>query len=253
MTVSLITGAGSGLGAAYAAALHARGDRVVLIDRDGPAVERVARELGEGALAATADVADPPALEHAVAAATAAFGRLDNVVANAGITVGGSSPTWQMAVEDWRRSIDVNLTGVWSTVRASAPALIEAGGGCLLLVSSVAGLSGSPNWGAYAAAKHGVIGLMRTLANELAPRRIRCNALCPGMVRTPMLYEDGRSIGLDVAATEREFVAGHLEQRLIEPEEMATIVCFLLSPASALINGQAIPADLGYLARTPGT
>jgi NAD(P)-dependent dehydrogenase (short-subunit alcohol dehydrogenase family) len=233
--------------------LAARGHRVACLDRDPEAAENVAREIGPDAIAVAADVTRGADLDGAVAEVLRRWGRLDAVVANAGVTVGGARETWEMAEEDWNVILDVNLTGVWLTIKAAVPAIVDAGGGCVVAISSVAGLSGSPRWGAYAAAKHGVIGLIRTLANELAPRGIRCNAVCPGMVRTPMLFEDAASLDLGAAAAERDFAAGHLFQRLLEPEEISEVVAFLLSPAAASITGQAIVADLGYLARTPGT
>lgn len=251
-SVVLVTGAGRGMGASHARLLAERGHSVVCLDR-GQAAAATVSAIGPSALALEADVTDIDSLRRAVEAAIAHYGRIDAIVANAGITVGGARETWEMDEQDWRLVLDVNLTGVWNSIRAVVPALIEGGGGSIIGISSVAGLSASPNWGAYAAAKHGVIGLVKTLANELAPRNIRCNAVCPGMVRTPMLYEDAESIALAPQDAEREFVAGHLFRRLIEPEEVSEVVAFLLSPAASAITGQAIVADLGYLARTPGT
>jgi NAD(P)-dependent dehydrogenase (short-subunit alcohol dehydrogenase family) len=252
-SVVVVTGAGQGMGASHALLLTERGHRVVCLDRDAAAARAVAERCGERAYPVQADVTDSESLDRAVSMALTELGRIDAVVANAGITVGGATPTLEMAEADWQLVLDVNLTGVWRSIRAVVPAIIESGGGVVLAISSVAGLSGSPNWGAYAAAKHGVIGLVRSLANELAPHNIRCNAVCPGMVRTPMLYADAASISLAPADAEREFVAGHLFQRLIEPREISEVVAFLLSPAGSSITGQAVVADLGYLARTPGT
>jgi NAD(P)-dependent dehydrogenase (short-subunit alcohol dehydrogenase family) len=253
-SVVLVTGAGSGMGESHARALVAAGHRVACLDRDEEGARRTAESIGAEAIALVADVRDQASLDAAVARTIETFGRLDGLVANAGVSAGGGTPAWVLGEDEWQLVVDVNLSGVWRSARAVIPAMLERGnGGSLLLVSSVAGLSASPEWSAYAAAKHGVIGLMRTLANELAPYGIRCNALCPGMVRTPMLEQDRVAAGLGPEDMEREFAAGHLFQRLLEPAELSAVVEFLFSDASATITGVPLPVDLGYLARTPGT
>ena len=252
--VIVVTGAGSGMGQSHARTLAAAGHKVGCLDRDEESARRTAEAVGDAALPLAADVCDQASLDSAVERLVAHFGRVDGLVANAGITAGGGTPAWELSEEDWSRVVDVNLSGVWRSARAVIPAVIAGGrGGSILLVSSVAGLSASPEWSAYAAAKHGVIGLMRTLAGELAPQGIRCNAICPGMVRTPMLEQDRVAAGIAPEEMEREFAAGHLIQRLLDPGEISDVVSFLLSDAAAVITGVALPVDLGYMARTPGT
>ncbi len=252
MSVVFLTGAGSGMGASHARVLSRLGFTVACTDVDLDAAHAVAGQCEGESFALQADVCDQESLNTAVGQVLARRGRIDALVANAGITVARPARTWEVEEQDWQRLIDVNLSGVWRSVTACADAVIAARGS-LILISSVAGRSGAAGWSAYAAAKHGVIGLMRTLANELQSTGVRCNAICPGMVRTPMLERDRVMSGVRPEDMESEFAAGHLEQRLLEPDEVSECVAFLLSRQGRAINGVALPVDLGYLARTPGT
>ena len=147
---------------------------------------KLVEDLDRRVLAIRADVRDLSALRAAVADAVSAFGRLDVVVANAGI--GGFAPALEMDEATWQEMIDINLTGAWKTARAAAPAIVDGGrGGAIVLTSSVAGLMGFPNLAHYCAAKHGLVGLMKVLAIELAPHRIRVNSVHPTHVDTDMI------------------------------------------------------------------
>ncbi|MEJ7802938.1 MAG: SDR family oxidoreductase [Candidatus Limnocylindria bacterium] len=252
MSVVLITGAGSGMGASHAHLLSQQGFKVACTDVRIDAARAVADECAGEAMAVHADVRDLGTLRAAVEDVLDRWGRIDALVANAGVTVATPAPAWMVEENDWQTVIDINLTGVWRSVSACAEAIIAARGS-FVLISSVAGLSGAAGWSPYSAAKHGVIGLMRTLANELAGRGVRCNAVCPGMVSTPMLDTDREMLGLDPSESEAELTAGHLERRLLAPQEVSETVAFLLSDKALAINGVALPVDLGYLCRTPGT
>ncbi len=160
-----------------------------------PADLRLTAKLAEGAadgvpvLTAEADVRDQTALDGVVERALAVFGHIDIVVANAGTIAHG--PAWELSDDQWQNVVDVNLTGAWRTVKACAPSMIARNqGGAVVLTSSVTGLHGFGNIASYAASKHGVNGLMRTLANDLGPHNIRVNSVCPGLIGTDMMLND---------------------------------------------------------------
>ena len=202
--VALITGAARGQGRSHAVRLAEAGADIVAIDIVAPIptayyppavpadlklTAKLAEAEGVRALAKEADVRDQAALDGAVAHALAEFGHLDIVVANAGTA--SHAPTWELADDQWQNVVDVNLTGVWRTVKACVPSMIARGhGGVVVLTSSLAGLHGYGNIASYVAAKHGVNGLMRTLANELGPHNIRVNSVCPGLINTDMMMND---------------------------------------------------------------
>jgi len=144
----------------------------------------------------------------------------------------------------------VNLSGVFHTAKAAIPQLREAGRGSLVLISSTAGLGAGPGYAAYYSSKHGVIGLMRTLANELAGEEIRVNAVCPGWVDTPMVDEQAADLGLSREAAAELFTADHLIKRLVTPDEVSDAVLWLASPQASMVTGVALPVDGGLLART---
>jgi (+)-trans-carveol dehydrogenase len=269
--VVLITGAARGQGRAHALRCAAEGADLVLCDI-GAAVERVdyalpgsqaledtarqARGLGAAVIARPVDVRDSTALEALVDECRTRFGRLDVVIPQAGIVSYGRFG--DVDDEMWRETIDVNLTGVWRTVQASLPLIMAGGrGGSIVLVSSTAGATGFASMPHYVAAKHGVVGLMRSLANEVGAQSIRVNVLLAGMVNTPMGNNSGtfRSFRPDLAnPTQEDADAAMRAVNLIpvpwvEPEDMAAAALWLASDESRYVTGAAIPVDAGYLAK----
>jgi NAD(P)-dependent dehydrogenase (short-subunit alcohol dehydrogenase family) len=239
--VALVTGGGRGIGRATALALAGVGASVVVLDRDGAAAEETARLAGEGA-AVVGDVTRSEDLERAVAVARERWGGLDWAVNNAGITLHRKLRAHEIDEADWRRILDVNLTGVFLAMRAEVPALLERGGGAIVNISSVAGLVGSSAAdAAYAASKHGIVGLTKTAALDYATAGIRVNAICPGPVNTPMVA--------DAANMEDFFTRASPMERIAEPEEIAAAAVWLCSEAASFVTGAAIPVDGGYVAR----
>ncbi len=243
-----VTGAASGMGASHARRFAELGDRVGCWDLDAEALEAVVgsiREAGGVAEAACADITDWPAVERAAATLRDRLGPADVVVANAGILLSGDHVA-DLDPEEWRRVVDVNLTGTFLTAKAAIPQLRETGGGSMVLVSSICGLTASTGYGAYNASKHGVIGLMRTLAHELKSDGVNVNAVCPGWIRTPMLdvsLDDASDPGGELEALTEMTMIG----RLIEPSEVTDAVVFLTSPASRAITAVALPVEGGLL------
>jgi SDR family mycofactocin-dependent oxidoreductase len=250
---AVVTGAGRGIGAATARALHADGWSLVLVDRceDDPALpyalatkdelDAVARDTD--AIACVADVRDQAQLDAAVARAVETYGGLDAAVAVAGGIAGGEA--WSMPEATWDVMLGVNLEGVWRLARAAVPAMLERGTGRFVAVASAGGTLGLPLLSAYSAAKHGVIGLVRSLAAELGPHGITANSIAPGSTRTAMLDASAAVYGLtDVD----EFASHHLLQRLVTPEEVAAAIAWACSPAASGVTGAVIPVDAGLTA-----
>ncbi|MFC4949132.1 mycofactocin-coupled SDR family oxidoreductase [Pseudonocardia sp. GCM10023141] len=263
--VALVTGAARGLGRAHAVRLAQDGLDVVAIDLCAavetvpypPATpedlaETVATVHGLGArcLGLHADVRDAAAMEKAVDAALSEFGRIDVVVANAGVSSFGR--VWELTPQQWREVVDVNLTGTFHTVRPVVPAMIEAGrGGSIVLISSIAGLAALPNVAHYTAAKHGVTGLMRSLAVELAPYGIRANSVHPTTADTPMVQNP--AFYALAGATTREHAArayrksNALPVPWVAAADVSNAVAWLASDESAFVTGTALPVDAGAL------
>lgn len=263
--VALITGAARGMGRSHALRLAADGADVAALDicADIPTVgyplgtpEELAETIAgvEGAgrkgLALTADVRDIEAMKAAVAETVARFGRLDIVIANAGIALS----TWDAGdAQAFVDQIAVNLTGVWNTGHAAAPAMIEAGnGGSVVLISSVMGLSGKTGGGngcadGYTAAKHGQVGLMRAWARWLAPHDIRVNSVHPSGVATPMVLNDAMAaLFADKPQPEHGSDVGHLlDITILAPTDISNAVSWLVSDEARYITGIALPVDAG--------
>ena len=242
--VALVTGAGSGIGAATAQLLAANGLAVVVSDVTPDPVARVVAAIeaaGGRAIANIADVSREADLEAAVRCAVQTYGGLHFAFNNAGI--GGTlAQVGELSPADWRRVIDINLSGVMYGLRYQVPAILEAGGGAIVNMSSILGLVGDANAPAYVAAKHGVTGLTRSAALAYSAQGIRINSIHPGYVDTPILD------GLD-ADTRGALVGQHAIGRLGTSEEIAHAVAFLLSEGASFMTGSALLADGGYTAR----
>ncbi len=257
----VVTGAAGGIGAATCRVLAGRGARIAafdLADDDGaPLAEPVAasiREAGGRAAALAADLRRPDELAAAMAVAVESVGPVSGVFANGGLLLAGSNE--DLSVVDWQTSLDVNVTGTWNTIRAALPHFAP-GGGAIVLTSSVAGAKGMSGFTGYVTAKHAVVGLMRSLAHELGPRRIRVNTVHPASVNTPMINNEDhaeRWTGLrgeeGLAALREFYTARHLlPVPWLEPEDVARAVAWLLSDDARYVTGVALPVDAGLLTK----
>jgi (+)-trans-carveol dehydrogenase len=277
--VAFITGAARGQGRAHAVRMAEEGADIIAMDICAPVAEMpfplgTEEDLAETVaqvetldrriVARKGDVRDSAALDAAVSAGVAEFGRLDIVVANAGLS--SLEETLSLSDAAWQTVIDVNLTGVWRTCKATVPAMIKAGnGGSIIMTSSAAGLRAYPNIGHYVASKHGVIGLMKTLAIELAPHGIRVNTVNPSNVNTPLLVNDYTmrrfapategAVGTDgelgaegYAEFERVMKTMHvLPIPFLEPVDIANGAVFLASNEARYVTGICLPLDAGNL------
>lgn len=248
--VALVTGASRGIGEAIARRFGREGARVALAARDDAACRRIAGEIerdGGEAFAVRCDVTDPGSIAHAVAAVVGKWERIDVLVNNAG--VGGPTPLDDPDDSRWDAILATNLTGVFRVTRAAVPHMSD--GGRVINLSSVVGRFGVAGHAAYSATKHGVIGLTRTFALELAPRRITVNAMCPGWVETDMARDGYRRIAARVGSTEetgREIAAKMAPlRRIVTPEEIAGLAAYLASDDARSVTGQAIVLDGGQV------
>jgi len=242
--IAVVTGAASGIGAAIARELAAGGAHVVLADRDGKHLERVAdgiKASGGQASPFEVDVSSPDQV-RAMVEFTEKLGGLDLAVNNAGI--GGEAHfTGEYTIEGWHQVIDINLNGVFYCMRYELPAMIRRGGGAIVNMSSILGSVAFATAPAYVAAKHGVIGLTKTAAVEYADKKIRVNSVGPGFIDTPMVTKH-----LD-AETLKGIAGMHPVGRLGTVEEVSALTCFLLSREASFITGSYHLVDGGYTAR----
>jgi 3-oxoacyl-[acyl-carrier protein] reductase len=232
--VSLVTGASRGIGRATALLLAESGSDLVLAARGLQGVEEVAgacEAKGVRARPITLDVADPASVKEGLDQATRAFGRMDHLVNNAGVT--GDGLLLRMKREDWERVLRVNLTGAYEVTRAALPAMIKARYGRIVNVSSVVGLMGNAGQANYCAAKAGLVGFTKALAREVASRQITVNAVAPGFIDTEMTRA--------VAAEARDRMTSLIPiGRLGTPEDVAAGILFLVSPQAAYVTGEVL-------------
>lgn len=246
----IITGAGSGIGRATSLLAASEGARVLCVDLADSVQETAAAisEAGGDGLALGADVSDETAVQGYVARALEAFGGLDGIYANAGVS-GGGKPMLELTVEDWQRTLAVNTIGVFLAVKHTVPELKKSPAGAIVCTASVAGLRANAGGVDYSASKAGVISIAQTVAYQLYGEGIRINAICPGLIET------GMTKPIFDAAAERGTTdrIGQINptRRYGQPDEIAQMACFLLSDRASYVNGQAIPVDGGLSASHP--
>ncbi len=244
--VTIVTGAGSGIGRASAIRFAEEGARVTCVDINREAVEAVAREIGEPAFAVTADVSDPTQVKAYTDATVARWGGLHVAFNNAGVNLPGIFHEVSDAVVD--RTINVNLKGCIYGCRYAIPHMLEGGGGSLINTTSVNGLVAEPFLTIYAASKGGIVMLSKGIALDYAKQGIRCNALAPGWVDTPINYAHAEMLGglKEVYATIDSFQP---IGRPGEPREIANVALFLASDESSFVTGSVLVADGGMTAK----
>jgi len=241
--VAIVTGAGSGIGRATALMMAREGAHVVCVDITGDEVATSA-DIGGRSIALRCDVSDGESVAKMIGAARAKFGRVDILFNNAGIA-GLQGPTADCTEENWDRVIGINLKGVWLGMKHAIPVMLETGGGAIINTASVAGLVGFPGLPAYCASKGGIVQLTKTAALEYAKQGIRVNAVCPGVIWTPMVEE----VSGGTEEGKAQFSAIEPVGRMGTPDEVAALVVFLASDEASFMTGAAIPVDGAYVAQ----
>jgi NAD(P)-dependent dehydrogenase (short-subunit alcohol dehydrogenase family) len=245
--VALVTGGGRGIGRATAELLVNRGMTVVAVSR----TERELRSLKDavGADYIAASIETQQGCEAIVEETLRRHGRVDVLVNNAGVDSGAEGPIWQQDPDVFRRSLAVNLDAAYHLTRLVAGGMVERKSGRIVMVSSTAGQVGGPMMTAYCVSKHGLLGLMRAAAQDLAPHGVTCNAVCPGWVRTPMSEHtaelEASVQGVNTEDIWRQRDADSPAGRLVTAEEVAETIAFLVSAAAGGINGEALTVSLG--------
>lgn len=246
--IALVTGATGGIGQACARRLAAHGAAMVLVDLDSARLEELVRDLGGAALCLAADVTDEQQSMAYVQAALARFGRIDQAFLNAGIE-GPAGLITETPVEAFDRVMRVNVRGIWLGLAHLMPAMEMAGGGSIVVTSSIAGLRGSARHAPYVASKHAVIGLMKSAAIEGAPKNIRVNAVCPGAVDTRMMKAIEAGANPSKPDTVRAKIeAGIPQKRYADPDEVAAMMCFIAGSEAGYCTGSVFTIDGGATA-----
>ncbi len=241
---ALVTGGGRGIGAAIAKALLGKGARVTITGRSADALAATVAELSAfGEIdGVPMDVASAESVKQAFSAAQARFGPVEVLVNNAGQAA--SAPFMKTSDDVWQQMLAVNLTGTWHCMQAALPAMLAARWGRIVNVASTAGLTGYGYVSAYCAAKHGVIGLTRSLALEVAAKGVTVNAVCPGYTETDIVRDAVANIVAKTGRSEQEalaeLAAGNPQKRLVQPDEVANAVAWLCMPGAGAMNGQAV-------------
>lgn len=250
--VAVITGAATGIGRAAALRFAREGASVACLDvndEENEATATSCHELGAQALAIHCDVTSKTEQTEAVEQAMARWGRVDALVASAGIYFGGPLPG--VPLERWRRLLEVNLTGVFLSNQAVAPIMMEQRSGSIINISSMAGKTSFPDSAEYSASKSGVIGLTRSVAMELGPYGVTANAVCPGNTLTDMVRQVAAKVGANLGMTAEEWLEMRASDaalnRLAEPWEIAGVIAFLASDDARYITGQSIEVDGGVV------
>jgi NAD(P)-dependent dehydrogenase (short-subunit alcohol dehydrogenase family) len=245
--VALVTGAGRGIGRATALALAERGARVMAVSRTEAELAGLAEEASVEYLVESVET--PEGCERIISETRRRLGPIGILVNNAATGSAGEKPIWEQTRETWREKLTLNLDSPFELTRLAAADIVEQGWGRIVMVSSTAGQVGAPRMSAYSASKAGVLGLMRAVAQDLAPHGGTCNAVLPGWVRTAMAERsaarDAERRGVTVDQVWAERAAEYPEGRVVEPEEVAAMIAFLASEEGSGINGQAITVALG--------